>query len=180
MDTDKDGKLSASEFDVLKKTAPYFREHPEAVAGFFKRLDENGDGTLSLDEYRKVGQRRKPAAKATPPKPRPEPAKPAALTNTPAGEADIAFFEKSIRPVLVKNCYDCHSAEAKELKAGFALDSREALLKGGDSGAAVVPGQPDESLLITSLRYTDPDLQMPPKKHGGKLADAVVADFASG
>ena len=61
MDTNKDGKLSPAEFDVLKKTAPYFREHPEAVAGFFKRLDENGDGMLSLDEYRKVGQRKRAA-----------------------------------------------------------------------------------------------------------------------
>jgi len=176
MDTNKDGKLSPAEFDVLKKTAPYFREHPEAVAGFFKRLDENGDGMLSLDEYRKVGQRRKPAAVAAPPQPRPAPAKPS-FTNAVASAADIAFFEKSIRPVLVKNCYDCHSAEAKELKAGFALDSRDALLKGGDSGAAVVPGQPEQSLLITSLSYTDPDLQMPPKKHGGKLPDAVISDF---
>ena len=92
-------------------------------------------------------------------------------------DADLAFFEKNIRPVLIKSCYECHSAEADKLKAGLALDARAALLKGGDSGAAVVLGKPEESLLIKSLRHDDPDLKMPPEKHGGKLSEAVIADF---
>ncbi len=94
-----------------------------------------------------------------------------------ASDADLAFFEKNIRPVLIKSCYECHSAESDKVKAGLALDARAALLKGGDSGAAVVLGKPEESLLIKSLRHEDPDLQMPPEKHGGRLSDAVIANF---
>src|SRR5688572_13583323 len=67
--------------------------------------------------------------------------------------ADLDFFETKIRPVLVEKCYSCHSSEAKELQAGLFVDSREGLLKGGDTGLAVVPGKPEESLLIESLKY---------------------------
>src|SRR5687767_1742103 len=79
-----------------------------------------------------------------------------------------AFFEKKIRPVLVEHCNQCHSAEAaakKKLKGGLQVDSRDALLAGGDSGPALVPGKPDESLIIETMRYDD-DIRMPPK---GKL-----------
>ena len=88
----------------------------------------------------------------------------------------VAFFEKKIRPVLLEHCNQCHSAEAaakNKLKGGLILDSREALLAGGDSGAAIVPGKAAESLLIKTMRYDD-DVRMPPK---GKLSDAIVADF---
>src|SRR5205823_6140757 len=81
------------------------------------------------------------------------------------------FFESRIRPVLVENCYKCHSA--KKQKGGLALDSREGLRKGGDSGAAVMPGKPRESLLIKAVRQTG-DLKMPPDR---KLPDAVIADL---
>src|SRR5262249_45607502 len=84
------------------------------------------------------------------------------------------FFEQKIRPVLVEHCYKCHSAQAKSPKGGLLLDSREGLLKGGDSGQAVVPGKPDAGLLLKAVRYTDEALRMPPK---GKLPDAVVADL---
>ena len=97
----------------------------------------------------------------------------------PKAEADeLDFFERKIRPVLVEHCYSCHSAEAagrKKLRGGLKLDSRDGLRLGGDSGPAVEPGKPDESLLIAALRHED-DLQMPPK---GKLPDAVVADFVA-
>ena len=85
-----------------------------------------------------------------------------------ADPAGIEFFEKKIRPVLAEHCYKCHSAEAekaKKLKGGLLLDTRDGLRKGGDSGPAVVPGKPAESLLVKALRY-DGDTQMPPK---GKL-----------
>ena len=75
----------------------------------------------------------------------------------------IEFFEKHVRPVLVENCYKCHSAEAEKLKGGLHLDSKEGVLKGGDTGPAIVPGQPDKSLLIKAVRYGDENLQMPPK-----------------
>jgi uncharacterized protein DUF1553/uncharacterized protein DUF1549/cytochrome c len=83
-----------------------------------------------------------------------------------------AFFEQRIRPVLVAHCYECHSAESKVLKAGLLLDTRAGLLRGGDSGPAVVAGKPDDSPLIQALRQDG--YEMPP---AGKLPDAVVADF---
>ncbi len=89
----------------------------------------------------------------------------------------LAFFETKIRPVLAGKCYSCHSAEAKEKgknKAALFVDSREGLLYGGESGPALVPGKPADSLLIKALRHISEDLAMPPKE---KLADAVIADF---
>jgi hypothetical protein len=91
---------------------------------------------------------------------------------TPEG---AAFFEKKIRPVLVAECYGCHSPErVKKVKGGLALDTREGLRKGGDSGPVIVPGNPSRSLLLKALGHGDPSLAMPPKK---KLAAAVVRDF---
>jgi len=85
----------------------------------------------------------------------------------------IDFFEKNIRPVLVANCYQCHSASSKELKGELRLDTKEGVRKGGESGLAVVPGNPEESLLIKALRHED-GLEMPPKD---KLPDSVIANF---
>jgi hypothetical protein len=88
---------------------------------------------------------------------------------------DVAFFEKNIRPVLVKHCYGCHSeaaAKEKKLKGGLRVDSREGLLRGGDSGPAIVPERSDDSLLLQALRYES--LEMPPQ---GKLPTHVIADF---
>jgi hypothetical protein len=80
------------------------------------------------------------------------------------------FFEKAVRPLLIKRCYECHSSQAKILKGGLHLDSRGGWMKGGDSGPAIVPGAPDESLLIEAIRYES--LEMPPK---GKLPDSEIA-----
>jgi Protein of unknown function (DUF1553)/Protein of unknown function (DUF1549)/Planctomycete cytochrome C len=91
-------------------------------------------------------------------------------------DADNDFFEKKIRPVLVDQCFRCHSQKHKTRKGGLRLDSREALLKGGDSGPAIVPGDPDKSRLIDAIRYKNTELFMPPR---GKLADTVVADFTT-
>jgi cytochrome c553 len=85
----------------------------------------------------------------------------------------VEFFEKHIRPVLVAQCYQCHSASAKEIKGELRLDTREGLRKGGESGVVVVPGKPDESLLMKALRHED-GLEMPPN---GKLPDGVIANF---
>ncbi len=84
------------------------------------------------------------------------------------------FFEKRIRPILVEHCYGCHSAQAKKQKGGLRLDTRAGMLKGGDSGPAVVPDHPDESLLVMAVRYTEESLRMPPK---GKLPETAIADF---
>ena len=73
------------------------------------------------------------------------------------------FFEKKIRPLLVERCYECHSAESKKVKGGLRLDTRADLLKGGDTGPSLVPGDPDKSRIIVAVRYKNQDLQMPPK-----------------
>ncbi|MFM8471561.1 MAG: DUF1549 domain-containing protein, partial [Limisphaerales bacterium] len=88
--------------------------------------------------------------------------------------AQVEFFEKNIRPVLAGECYECHSSAKK--KGGLALDTREGLLKGGESGPALVPGQPDSSLLLQALRHTHPTIKMP--KNGAKLDARIVANFA--
>ncbi len=94
-----------------------------------------------------------------------------------ASAADTAFFEAKIRPVLVKHCYECHSAESGKSKGGLMLDTRQAIQAGGDTGPAVVPGDAAKSLLLTAIKHSDPDLEMPPKEP--KLPDAVIADFES-
>jgi mono/diheme cytochrome c family protein len=92
-----------------------------------------------------------------------------------ADASGLEFFEKKIRPVLVENCYSCHSAEAENIRGQFRLDTRQGLLAGGASGPAIVPGDPGNSLLIRAVRYTDPALQMPPKDR--KLSEAEIADL---
>jgi hypothetical protein len=88
--------------------------------------------------------------------------------------AKIDFFEKKIRPVLVESCYSCHSTQAKKTRGGLKLDTRDAVMKGGDTGPALIPGKSQDSLLIKAIRYDDLDLKMPPK---GKLSAEVVRDF---
>ena len=91
--------------------------------------------------------------------------------STPAAAPD--FFENRVRPVLASNCYTCHADSAM---GGLRLDSREAILKGGGHGPAIVPGDPDKSLLIHAVRQ-DQSLKMP--LGGGKLTDAEIADLAA-
>jgi hypothetical protein len=73
------------------------------------------------------------------------------------------FFEKRVRPVLVEQCYKCHSSKSEKLKGGLMLDSREAMLKGGDTGPAIAPGDIEKSLIVEAVRWQNKDLQMPPK-----------------
>ncbi|MEQ1904397.1 MAG: PSD1 and planctomycete cytochrome C domain-containing protein [Pirellulaceae bacterium] len=87
--------------------------------------------------------------------------------------AEIEFFEKRIRPFLALECYDCHGAEKAE--GNLRLDSRDGVLRGGDSGPAIVPGKADDSLLIQSIKHQHEDFQMPMDRP--KLADSVIADF---
>jgi hypothetical protein len=102
------------------------------------------------------------------------PAPPAAIAQ-PVAPADLQFFEARIRPVLADRCYKCHSRLADKIKGGLMLDTREGMLHGGDTGPAIVPGRPEDSLLLDAIGYRDADLQMPPK--GDKLSDQQVADF---
>lgn len=92
-----------------------------------------------------------------------------------AATVDTAFFEARIRPVLVKHCCECHSAENSKAKGGLTLDTLYGVLTGGDTSPAVVPGDPAKSLLLTAIKHSDPDLEMPPKKP--PLPASVIADF---
>jgi hypothetical protein len=89
-----------------------------------------------------------------------------------ADDEGIAFFEKSIRPVLEERCARCHGAKVKEPKGGLSLATREAIMAGGDSGAAIAPGQPEASLLIRAIRRADDVSPMPPDR---QLAPEEVA-----
>jgi hypothetical protein len=95
----------------------------------------------------------------------------ATAQNIPANSPD--FFEAKIRPVLIKNCYSCHTTSQM---SGLRVDSQDAMTKGGKRGAAIVPGNPGGSLLLQAIRQTDPGLKMP---MGGRLTDAEINDFAA-
>jgi cytochrome c553 len=88
-----------------------------------------------------------------------------------AADAGTEFFESKVRPLLIKRCYECHSAETKQ-KGGLVLDQRAGWEAGGDSGPALVPGDVEKSLLIEAVRHLDKDLAMPPKE---KLSDSEIA-----
>lgn len=87
---------------------------------------------------------------------------------------EIRFFREKIEPVLREQCYACHSGQAEKVQAGLRLDSRAAVLRGGESGPAVVPGKSAESLLIRAIRHED-GLAMPPMN--ARLAESTIADF---
>ncbi|HEY1171763.1 MAG TPA: DUF1549 domain-containing protein [Verrucomicrobiae bacterium] len=181
LDTNRDNKLSRQEFSKLAEYSPRLKGNADASDYLFMQLDKSGDDKLSLEEYRGLVdiQRAARLQGTPPPEPAPAPkaaAKPAMTERAPTSE-ELAFFENKIRPVLVGKCYECHSAEAEKVKGGLALDTREGLRNGGDTGHGVIPGDIEGSLLIKALRYTDSDLQMPPKKQGSKLAPEIIADF---
>lgn len=93
-----------------------------------------------------------------------------------ADDSGSEFFEKKIRPVLVEHCYQCHSAESKELQGELRLDVKAGWQLGGESGKpAVVPGKPEESLLIRAVRHDGDASAMPPNKP--RLSDQIVADL---
>ena len=87
-----------------------------------------------------------------------------------AQRAAMAYFEKEVRPILVKRCFECHSNTKQ--KGGLRVDHIGYLKSGGDTGPALVPGKPEESALIEAVRYANEDFQMPPKE---KLPDAEIA-----
>ena len=96
----------------------------------------------------------------------------ASLGGLASAEDAVDFFEAKIRPVLVKHCYECHAEESDVIQGGLRLDHPQAMIQGGDSGALLVPGDPDKSLLISALRYDE--LEMPPD---GKLDQRIIRDF---
>jgi mono/diheme cytochrome c family protein len=97
-----------------------------------------------------------------------------ALAQQPTKEQS-EFYTNKILPIFAENCYKCHSSEGGKDKGGLTLDTRDAIMKGGDTGPALVPGDAEKSLLIKAVSYADPELQMPPK--GDKLSPAQVTDL---
>lgn len=83
---------------------------------------------------------------------------------------DDSFFEKQVRPLLVKRCYECHSGT--KTNGGLALDSQVGWQRGGESGPAITPGKPESSLLVKAINYDG--LEMPPESAGGKLSAAEI------
>ena len=179
-DANKDGKLSRAEFEKFAEFAPRLKgEKKDAVDALFKKHDTQNNGYLTLDEFKKLGElmprpdglKKGPFAKKD--KDSPKPATPTA-DEKPATAEQLAFFEKKIRPVLIDKCYPCHSEEAKKgPKGGLLVNTRDGVRKGGDSGPAVVPGNPKASLLVKALKGDGAEA-MPPKE---KLSADVVADF---
>jgi hypothetical protein len=95
------------------------------------------------------------------------------LAQVPSEQAE--FFEKKIRPVLAGNCYGCHNSKMKTPMGGLQIDTRDGLLRGGDSGKAIIPGDPESSRLVQAISYTH-DLKMPPS---GKLSGAQIEDLTA-
>lgn len=177
-DADLDGRLTLDEFREQARISPRLKNLPGQVEPLFRRFDADGDGALTLGEYRKLFALRPggvPKASGASPKRRSTTAEQAAPSADAALTPEqVAFFESKIRPVLATKCASCHSEDSEKVRGGLLVDSRDGLLRGGDSGPAIVPGNPDESLLIQAIRYGDDSPQMPPK---GKLPDEVIADF---
>jgi mono/diheme cytochrome c family protein len=98
----------------------------------------------------------------------------AAAARAQSAPDDEDFFEKRVRPIFVRHCFDCHGAGAPKPKGGLRLDSRDGLLKGGSQGPSVVPGDPARSLLVRAVRGEDEDLEMPPD---GRLEEAQIRDL---
>src|SRR6476619_929607 len=92
-----------------------------------------------------------------------------------AEETNDELFQRKIQPILTDTCYKCHSHAGDKIKGGLVVDSYSGLITGGDTGPAIVPGNPDKSLLIEAVRYANHDLQMPPK--GKKLTEDQIASL---
>ena len=99
------------------------------------------------------------------------PAIPDASAADGVDSAAVEHFERRIRPLLHRHCYECHSGDAKVVQGGLRLDRRDLLLAGGDSGPAVTPGRPGESPLVASLMHAGDGLDMPPQ---GRLPQADI------
>lgn len=96
----------------------------------------------------------------------------AIASDVPATSSQLEFFEREVRPLMVEHCYSCHSGTSEKLQAGLRVDSRAALVSGGDSGPAIVSGDVEASMFIEAVRYDS--YEMPPK---GKLSDAAIETF---
>ena len=97
----------------------------------------------------------------------------------PGLAADDDLFESRIRPLLVARCQGCHSTATGKTSGGLALDSRQGWQTGGDSGAAIVPGDSDSSLLLRAVKHGDGVSAMPPEDAGPPLTPSEIDDLAT-
>jgi hypothetical protein len=84
------------------------------------------------------------------------------------------FFHQKVEPLLREHCYECHSHESGEMESGLALDWKSGWETGGDRGPALIPGQPDPSLLIRAIRHSDAELMMPEEKLADEQIETLV------
>jgi mono/diheme cytochrome c family protein len=182
-DSNADGKLSRAEFLKFSEVMPRFKDNKDQAEQVFDRLDVKKKGFLSLEDFKKLAELapkgnfpkkdnlpKKEVPKTKSPETAPSPSKEAA----PTAEG-LAFFEKKIRPVLVKHCYSCHAEDSDKIRGGLALDTREGLRAGGDSGPSIIVGNAKKSILIHAIEGSNNVAQMPPKE---KLSADIVADFS--
>jgi cytochrome c553 len=94
-----------------------------------------------------------------------------------ANPAGVEYFEKNVRPVLADNCYRCHSNSATKVRGDLYLDSVSSILKGGEDGPVIMPGDPDHSPLISAIRREDKDTQMPPKQALSEAQVTVIVNW---
>jgi len=103
----------------------------------------------------------------------------AVSTDAYAADPETKFFEEQILPIFENHCFECHSHESGKSKGGLVLDSKHGWETGGELGPVIVPGKPDESLLITAVEYKDEDLEMPPKERLSPDQVAVLRKWIS-
>jgi cytochrome c553 len=94
-----------------------------------------------------------------------------------ANPAGVEYFERNVRPVLADNCYRCHSNSATKVRGDLYLDTVSGILKGGEDGPVIMPGDPDHSPLISAIRREDKDTQMPPKQALTESQVAVIVNW---
>lgn len=111
---------------------------------------------------------------AQPPSVDQSPSKEVAESSIRLSKSETQFFESKVRPLLISKCYGCHSLESNLAEGGLRLDTRESTRRGGTGGPSVVIGDPDASMLIRAVEYSDAQLQMPPEDAGGKLRDGEI------
>ena len=146
-DKNLDGKIDRDEYPRTPRS--------------FRRLDRNGDGFISREDL-EASAGSEPAAEAP------------AADRRPPTEEEVEFFETRVRPVLAEACYSCHAETSPRIRARLKVDSLEALLQGGVSGPALIPGDVDGSALIEAVRYEDLTFAMPPS---GKLEEDQIRDL---
>lgn len=145
-DKNLDGKIDPDEYQRAPRS--------------FRRFDRNGDGFISREDLKPADEAAAPARPTT--------------EQRPPTEEEVEFFETRVRPVLAEACYSCHAETSPRIRARLKVDSVAALLEGGVSGPALVPGDVDGSALIEAVRYEDLTFAMPPS---GKLDDDQIRDL---